>query len=59
MLLVVDDFENDFDNDVCNDEEGNDSDHLSTSRIIDSRNLCYGQAFVVLAGASAMILGRL
>ena len=42
---------------VEQDGEESDSDHLSTSRIIDSRNLCYGHAFVVLAGASAMVLG--
>ena len=42
---------------VEQDEKESDSDHLSTSRIIDSRNLCYGHAFVVLAGASAMVLG--
>ena len=38
-------------------EEESDSDHLSTTRIIDPKNLCYGHAFVVLAGASAMLLG--
>ena len=42
---------------VEQDEKESDFDHLSTSRIIDSRNLCYGHAFVVLAGASAMVLG--
>ena len=40
------------------DEVNDFSDHLSTSCIIDSRNLCYGHAFVVLAGASAMLLGK-
>ena len=40
------------------DNNENESGHSSRSTIIDSRNMCYGYAFVVLAGASAMVLGR-
>ena len=40
------------------DNNEHESGQSSRSTVIDFRNMCYGYAFVVLAGASAMVLGK-